>query len=197
MSSTPVVTEPSTPTQAPGPGRLLPLLLAGLLAVAGVWGALVMTALGDAAVTSALEAASRGPSSGVSVTAHPDPWFVYSVDGAPVSRISVTASDGSTLPVTMSEHSFTYGPHTEGLQVGSFEVLPGSGLVDYRVVAEPAQEGADVTIAVTTFDVAGQDRLRVASSIGLLVVNLGAAVLIVAWTVRRGRRSREPFPQRV
>lgn len=168
--------------------RIPALLLAAALAVAGVLGSVVIAVLADTAVTTALEGATRGPSSGFSVTTHPDPYFVYSVDGAPVSAVTVTAPDGSTLPVTLGDHAFGYGPHKQGLQVGSFDVPVGTGLVDHRVAATPAAETGDVTLAVTTFDVAATNRLRTVGVVVLLVVNLGSAGLVLVYGARSGRR---------
>lgn len=155
----------------------VPYLLAGLLTVSAMIGIVVMSVLADTAVTSALEGATRGSSQALTVTTHPDPYYVYSLNGAPVTSITVTAPDGSTLPVTRTSSSFTYGPHKEGLEVGSFEAPAGNGLVDYRVTITSDQPG-DLAVAVTTFDVAAFNLLKMTGVLTLLVINVGVAAAI-------------------
>jgi hypothetical protein len=129
---------------------------------------------------------------------HPDTYAVYSLEGAAVSDVSVTAPDGGRLTVTPSSEAFTWGPHREGLRVGSFEVPVGAGLTDYRVAATPAAGSAgsgEVTLAVTTFDVVGFNRLVAWGAVGILVVNVGvAAAVLVFWPPRApsGRRAGRP-----
>lgn len=141
----------------------------------------------NVAVTASLEAAARGPAQGLTVTAHPDPWFVYTENGEDVTAVTVTASDGTTLPVTRMSHRFTYGPHREGQQVGRFEVPAGTGLDELRVVVSPAQGQADVPVAVTTFDVAGFEPLVLWGGVALLLVNILGAVVLATSPRSRGR----------
>lgn len=184
MSNTPVSESTATHPRRRGAHRAVPLVLAALLAMAGILGCLVITALADLAVTTAIESAPRGPSTGFTVTTHPDPYYVHSVDGIPVSAVTVTAPDGSTLPVHLTGYTYGYGPHKEGLEVGTFEAPAGAGLVDYRITATAAAESSPITLAVTTFDVAGTNRLRTVGVVVLLVVNLGAAGVLVVWGAR-------------
>jgi hypothetical protein len=184
MSNTPVPESTATHLRPRGDRRVVPLVLAALLATAGILGCLVITALADLAITTAIEGSPRGPSTGFTVTTHPDPYFVHSVDGIPVSTITVTAPDGSTLPVRLTTHAYGYGPHKKGLEVGWFEVPAGAGLGDYRIAATPAAESTPITLAVTTFDVVGTNRLRTLGVVVLLVVNLGAAGVLVVWGAR-------------
>lgn len=163
--------------------RWVPYLLAALLVLGAGIGIVVMSALADAAVTSALGAATHGSSRGLTVSTHPDPYYVYSVDGTPVTGITVTAPDGSKLPVTMTDSSFTYGPHKEGLQIGTFEVPAGNGMSDYRVIVTSDQAG-ELAVAVTTFDVAAFNLLKMTGAISLLTINLGVAGVLVIRAAR-------------
>lgn len=163
-------------------GRLAWILLAGVLALVGAFAALLWSSAVTTAVTASLEAATHGPPSGVTVTTHPDPWFVYTEDGSRVSHVSVTAPDGSTLPVTLTSSTFGYGPHREGRQVARFEVPAGAGLVDLRVVVDvvgAAQSDPAATVAVTTFDVAGFENVHRWGLVTLLVVDVGAATAVL------------------
>jgi len=187
---------PAATSAAPPPRRpWLRFLLAGLLAVAAGAVAFLLLGVADTAVTASLQAAAQGPASGFAATVHPDTYAVYSLEGAAVSDISVTAPDGGRLTVTPSSEAFTWGPHREGLQVGSFEVPVGAGLTDYRVAATPAAGSGEVTLAVTTFDVVGFNRLVAWGAVGILVVNVGvAAAVLVFWAPRApaGRPARRP-----
>jgi hypothetical protein len=180
----------------------LRFLLAGLLVVVAGLAALLMAGLANSAVTASLEAATSGSAEGLTVTAHPDPYFVYSLDGTPLSSITVTGPDGNRLPVGLTATSFTYGPHRQGLQAygphrqglqaGTFEVPVGRGLADYRVVATTDQAQSDVRIAVSTFDVAGLNRLTLWGIVALLLVNIGVAVAVVLLPASAERAS--PMP---
>jgi hypothetical protein len=137
-----------------------------------------------------MDAATHGTAEGLTLTAHPDPYFVYTENGDAVSAITVTAPDGSTLPVTLMSESFTYGPHREGRQVGTFDVPVGRGLTDYRVVVTTDQGQGDAAIAASTFDAAGFIGMNRWGIGGLLAVNFGAAVALLISSptgVRRGR----------
>lgn len=160
--------------------------VAVLLVLAVAVAVMLWRGTADAAVTASLEAADQGPAQGLTVSAHPDPWFVYSQNGDDVTSITVTRPDGSALPVTLLSHAFTYGPHRQGQQVGRFEVPVGAGLVDLRVVASPAQGQAPAQIAVTTFDVASFERLVLWGGTALMLVNVAGAVAL--WLPPRGRR---------
>jgi hypothetical protein len=168
----------------------LRLALAVLLVLAAAVVLLVWRGTANVAVTASLEAADRGPAQGLTVTAHPDPWFVYTQNGEDVTAVTVTASDGTTLPVTRMSHRFTYGPHREGQQVGRFEVPAGTGLDELRVVVSPAPGQADVQVAVTTFDVAGFEPLVLWGGVALLVVNVLGAVALATSPRSRGRERR-------
>lgn len=165
----------------------LRFLLAVPLVLVGVLAALLWSGTAQTAVTASLEAAVHGQAQEITVTPHPDPYFVYSEDGAAVTGITVTAPDGTTLPVTLTSESFSYGPHREGLQVGTFEVPAGAGLVDYRVVVTTAQRQGDAAIAVTTFDVAHFNRMNRWGMAALLAVNVGVAVALLVLPTGRGR----------
>ena len=188
----PTSTVATTPAGASARSRpsLLRFVLAGLLVVAGALAALLLLGTGGTAVTASLQAAAQGPASGVAVTAHPDTWFVYTLEGAPVADIALTAADGTALPVTPADEGFVWGPHREGLQVGTFEVPVGVGLAGYRVAATPTAGAGETTLAVTTFDAVRWGRL-VAWGAGVLVaVNVGVAVaLVVLWAPGRRRKS--------
>lgn len=181
MSTTPTVaTVPLMPSASEVPRRSrFQFPLAGLLVLVGVLAALLWSGSAETAVTASLEAATHGQAEGLTVTVHPDPYFVYSEDGAGVIGITVTAPDGTALPVTLTSESFTYGPHREGLQVGTFEVPPGAGLVDYRVMVTTTQGQGDAAIAVTTFDVASFNRMNRWGVAALLAVNVGVAVALL------------------
>ena len=189
---------PSAPEVAGSrPGSRLPwILLAAVVALTGAFAALLWSSAVTTAVTASLEAATHGPPSGLTVTAHPDPWFVYTEDGSRVSRVSVTAPDGSSLPVTLTSSTFGYGPHREGRQVARFELPAGAGLVDLRVVVDvvdAAQSDPAATIAVTTFDVAGFENVHRWGMVALLVVDLGAAATVLV-TARPAPARRDPVP---
>lgn len=172
--------------------------LAAALLLSGVLAALLWLRAADIAVTASLEAATHGPAQGLTVTAHPDPYFIYTEDGTPVAGITVTTPGGQQLPVTASSYSFTYGPHREGLQVGTFEVPVGTGLADYRVVASTPGSQDNPTIAVTTFDVASFNRLNLWGLLGFLAVNVGAAIALItlptvgSWGVAGVRQASRP-----
>jgi hypothetical protein len=154
---------------------------------------LVWRGTAGVAVTASLEAADHGAARGLTVTAHPDTWFVYTENGADVTSIRVTEPDGTTLPVTQMSHRFSYGPHREGQQVGRFEVPAGAGLVELRVVVDPAPGRTEVPVAVTTFDVSGFEPLVLGGGAALLLVNaLGAVAL--ALPPRRGPEGSSPSP---
>ncbi|WP_344067102.1 hypothetical protein [Terrabacter lapilli] len=199
MTTTRPVVPAATSADAPRRPRLR-FLLAGLLAIAAGAVAFLLLGVADTAVTASLQSAARGPASGFSATVHPGTYAVFSLEGAAVSDVSVTAPDGGRLAVTPSSEAFTWGPHREGLQVGSFEVPMGAGLTDYRVAATPAAGSGEVTLAVTTFDVVGFNRLVASGAIGILVVNVGvAAALLILWPPRAssgrpGRRPSRPTP---
>lgn len=186
-------TRPALPTAtsaAPPPRRpWLRFLLAGLLALAGGAAALLLIGVADTAVTASLQSAAQGPAQGFTATVHPGTYAVYSLEGAPVTDITVTAPDARRLTVSPSSEAFTWGPHRESLQVGTFEVPVGGGLTDYRVTATPAAGSGEVSLAVTTFDVVGFNRLVAWGAGGILVVNVGVAVvLLVLWSPRRSAR---------
>lgn len=185
----PVVGSPSSAAATPGRSRLR-FPLAGLLVLGAALAALMWSATAQTAITASLDAATHGLAEGLTLTAHPDPYFVYTENGVAVSGITVTAPDGSALPVTLMSESFTYGPHREGRQVGTFEVPVGSGLADYRIVVTTAQGQGGAAIAASTFDAAGFIRMNRWGIGALLSVNLGVAVaLLISWPagVRRGR----------
>jgi hypothetical protein len=144
-------------------------------------------------VTASLEAAAHGTAQGLTVSAHPDPWFVYTQNGDEVTSVTVTTPDGSRLPVTLLSHAFTYGPHRQGRLVGRFEVPAGAGLVDLRVDVSPAQGPAAVPVAVTTFDVVPFERLVLWGGAALLAVNVAGALVLVVEPRRRERTGR-PAP---
>lgn len=183
----------STPAATPRRSRLR-LLYASLLVVVGAFAALMWAGTAETAVTASLEAATHGVAQGLSVTAHPDTYFVYSEDGTAVAGITVAAADGSRLPVTLMSESFTYGPHREGLQVGSFEVPVGAGLADYRVVVATTDEQGGSPIAVTTFDVAGFNRTLRWGVGALLVVNISVAVVLLVSSGGTTRPGALPSP---
>lgn len=184
MTTRPVV--PAATSAAPPPRRRwLRFLLAGLLAIAAGAVAFLLLGVADTAVAASLQSAAQGPALGFAATVHPGTYAVYSLEGAAVSDVSVTAPDGARLAVTPGSEAFTWGPHREGLQVGSFEVPVGGGLTEYRVAATPAPGSGEVTLAVTTFDVVGFNRLVAWGAVGILVVNLGvAAAVLVFWPPR-------------
>lgn len=183
-------TRPALPTAsstAPAPRRpWLRFLLAGLLVLTAGASALLLLGVADTAVTASLQSAAQGPAQGFTATVHPGTYVLYSLEGAPVTDIAVTAPDARRLAVSPSSEAFTWGPHRESLQVGTFEVPIGGGLTDYRVTATPAAGSGEVTLAVTTFDVVGFNRLVAWGAAGMLVVDVGVAVaLVVLWSPRR------------
>jgi hypothetical protein len=182
MSSTRTVS--AVPSRAPtGASRRRSwprFLLPGLLLLTSAWAGLFGAIIAATAVTASLEAAAHGQAQGLTVSTHPDPWFVYSEDGTPVTGITVTAPDGRDLPVTLTSEAFTYGPHRQGLQVGTFQVPVGNPFPDrVNVVATTADGRGDVPIAVTTFDVASFNRTFWWVVGPMLAVNVGVAVTIL------------------
>lgn len=152
--------------------------LAVLLVLVGLGVLLLWRGTADVAVTASLEAAHRGSSGGLTLAAHPDPWFVYTEDGDGVTSVAVTRADGSTLPVTLMSHTFTYGPHREGRQVARFEVPAGAGAPEVHVVVTPAGAQGEVPVAVTTFDEAGLEPFVLWGGGALLLVNAAGAVAL-------------------
>jgi hypothetical protein len=189
---------PAATSAAPPPRRpWIRFVLAGLLAVSAGAVAFLLLGVADTAVTASLQAAAQGPAQGFAATVHPGTYAVYSLEGAPVTDVTVTAPDGGRLSVTPSNEAFTWGPHREGLQVGSFEVPVGGGLTDYRLSATPAAGSGEVTLAVTTFDVVGFNRLVAWGAVGILVVDVGvAAALLVLWPPRASSERSSGRPSR-
>lgn len=182
MSNTKTV--PAVPARAPIGGSRrrswLRFLLAGLLLLTSAATGFLWAATTATAVTASIDAATHGQAEGLTVSTHPDPWFVYTEDGTPVTGITVTAPDGQTLPVTLTSEQFTYGPHREGLQVGTFEVPVGSSFPDrVTVVVTTADGRGDVPIAVTTFDVASFNRAFGWIVGPILAINVGVAITIL------------------
>jgi hypothetical protein len=191
MSST--ETARAVPSQAPtGTSRRRSwpgFLLAGLLLLTSAATVLLGAAVAAIAVTASIEAAAHGQARGLTVSTHPDPWFVYTEDDTPVTGIIVTAPDGRSLPVTLTSEPFTYGPHRQGLQVGTFQVPPGNNFPDHVNVVVTAADGrADVPIAVTTFDVASFNRAFWWVLGPILAVNVGVAVTILFLMARAAAR---------
>lgn len=167
---------------------------AALLVVVAAVSVLLWRGTAGVAVTASLQAADQGPAGGTTVTAHPDPWFVYTENGDDVTSVTVTTSDGTRLPVTPMSHRFTYGPHREGQEVGRFEVPVGMASADLRVAVSLVQGGTDVTIAVTTFDVSGFEPWVLWGGLALLLANTAGAVALAAPARSRNgpARSRNP-----
>jgi hypothetical protein len=179
----PEVTSMTTTTH----GARLRYAVATLLVLVAAAGVLLWRGTAGTGVTASLEAASHGTAQGLTLSALPDPWFVYTENGDDVTSVTVTAPDGSTLPVRLVSHAFTYGPHRQGRLVGRFEVPAGAGLVDLRVVVSPAQGQVAVPVAVTTFDVVPFERLVLWGGAALLAVNVAGALVLVVGPRRRER----------
>lgn len=194
MSSAPTasVLASATSVRARQRGSRLRFFAAALLLVVGTSAAFLWAAATNTAVTASLAAASHGQARGLTITAHPDPYFIYSEDGTEATGISVTAPDGRALPVTPMSSSFTYGPHRNGLQVGTFEVPPGAGLTSYLVVMTAANGEGDTAIGVTTFDVSGFNRVNRWGITALLAVNIAVATALLL--LPRSRFSRRKAP---
>lgn len=180
MSST--QTAPTVPSPAPT-GAIhrhswLRFLLPGLILLASAATGLLWAATVATAVTASLEAASHGQAQGLTVSTHPDPYFIYTEDGTPVTGITVTTPDGKTLPVTLTSEAFRYGPHRSGLQVGTFEVPVGDFPDRVNVSVTAADGRGDVPVAVTTFDVASYNRAFWWVIGPILAINVGVAVAI-------------------
>ncbi len=160
---------------------LVVLLPVTALVAAGFW-----LYAAERAVSATADAFARGFVPGqVTLSGHPDTWFVYATGATTAADVQVTGPDGRAIPVSASAAGTYRSGGREFRAVGRFNVEPGE-IGDLRVAV--AGTPGDEYFAVGNFDVNGFMRPQLWTMGVLLIVNIGSAVAVaVAPAVRRRR----------
>lgn len=168
-----------------------------LLAVALVLIALVSVMMWGLLTVRATDATAKGFARSdlpgeLTADLHPGVWNVYVEGEATVERVSVSYPDGRRVPVTRTDGGgSTYERQGfSATRVASFTLPLGGERPGMRVRVDGTAETPDVTFAVAAADELTYVEAQRWGLLALVVVNVGAAVAVVAVPILRRRRHR-------
>lgn len=162
------------------------LVLVALVSVV-MWGLLTVRATDDLAA--GLDRTSVPGE--LTVDLHPGRWILYGEGDLALDEVKVSYPDGREVPVTLDPASAATYEHQGRTSdaVAAFDLPLGGEWPDMRIVIDGRGTEPDAAVALAAsdqFDQLGRQRWGM---LALLVVNVGAAVVIVVVPLMRHRRA--------